>query len=59
MSKDNILDEFLLEVIVCPKCKGRLILKDNHLICENDKLRFKILDGIPDLLLEDAEKIEE
>jgi len=57
MSKDSIIDEFLLEVIACPKCKGRLVLKDNYLICEKDRLKFKIIDGIPDLLLEDAEKL--
>ncbi len=55
------VDKELLDVLVCPKCKGPLeYRKDEHaLICHNCKLKFKILEGgIPDMLLEDAEKLE-
>ncbi|MBU5575301.1 MAG: Trm112 family protein [Candidatus Aenigmatarchaeota archaeon] len=55
-----MLDKELLEILVCPKCKGKLIYneEENFLICIKDKLKFKILEGdIPDMLLEDAEPL--
>ncbi len=56
-----MIDKELLNSLVCPKCKGPLEYdeKDNSLICHNCKLKFKILEGgIPDMLIEDAEKLE-
>ncbi len=55
-----MIDKELLDVLVCPKCKGKLEYREdeNALICHNCKLKFKILEGgIPDMLLEDAEQI--
>jgi uncharacterized protein YbaR (Trm112 family) len=49
----------LLEVLACPKCKGDLDYdkKVNKLVCNKDRLRFKVIDdNIPDMLIEDAEK---
>ena len=56
-----MLSKELLEIIACPKCKGSLILKEtkNSLICQKCKLRYPITDGIPELLLEKAEPIQE
>ena len=54
-----MLDEKLLKILACPKCKGDLKYdkEENKLICENCRLKFKILEGdIPDMLIEDAEK---
>ncbi|MCD6477453.1 MAG: Trm112 family protein [Candidatus Aenigmarchaeota archaeon] len=53
------LSKELLDILVCPKCKGPLKYdrKNNKLICEKCKLKFPILEGdIPDMLIEDAEK---
>lgn len=46
----------LLEILVCPKCKGDLEYREHEaaLICHRDKLRFPIRDGIPILLVDEA-----
>jgi uncharacterized protein YbaR (Trm112 family) len=44
------MDKQLLALLVCPLCRGQLILKDNELICHFDKLAYPIRDGIPVML---------
>ena len=46
----------LLEILVCPQCKGELILTpaQDGLICEPCNLVFEIRDDIPIMLVEDA-----
>ena len=54
------LKKDILDILVCPKCKGPLEYdrKENKLICKRCGLKFPVLEGdIPDMLLEDAEKI--
>ena len=43
------MDTRLLEIMVCPICKGPLQIdkKAQELICSGDKLAFPIRDGIP------------
>jgi len=47
----------LLEIIVCPKCKGPLtyLADRSRLNCESCRLSFKVEDDIPILLVEEAE----
>jgi uncharacterized protein YbaR (Trm112 family) len=54
-----MIDKKLLDILVCPKCKGSLKFdKDNSkLICEKCKLAYPIKDDIPVMLIEEAEKI--
>lgn len=51
------MDKKLLDVLACPLCKGKLVHKDNTLICKFDRLAFPIRDGIPVMLVEDAREI--
>ena len=46
----------LLEILVCPKCKGALEYNatDETLLCTRDKLRYPIRDGIPIMLIDEA-----
>lgn len=44
------MDKRLLEILVCPLCKGKLILKNDELICRFDRLAYPIRDGIPVML---------
>jgi hypothetical protein len=55
----NIIDESLLNIIVCPVTKEKLTLdkKTNELISKKAKLAFPIREGIPILLIEEARKI--
>ena len=52
------LDKELLEILACPKCKASVRLESEKLICENVQcgLRYPIRDGIPVMLIEEAEK---
>ncbi len=61
-----MVPEHILEILACPSCKGEVhyIVKDiayekESFICTNCKLRFKVIDGIPDFLIETAEKISD
>ncbi len=53
------MDTRLLDILVCPLCKGPLIYKkeDKELICKPDRLAFAIKDGIPVMLAEEAHRI--
>ena len=50
------MDTRLLDVLVCPLCKGPLnYLKDKQeLVCKGDRLAFPVRDGIPVMLDEEA-----
>jgi len=56
------LDKKLLEILACPKCKGDLEYinteKEHALICHTCKLKYRIEDDIPIMLIDEAEKIE-
>jgi len=51
-----MLDPKLLAILVCPKCRGELILSSNPpaLNCASCKLAYPIRDGIPVLLIDEA-----
>lgn len=54
-----MLKKELLEVLVCPKCKGKIKYepKRKKITCSRCRLRYPVLEGgIPDMLIEDAEK---
>ncbi len=50
----------LLDILVCPKCKGDLLLTDKQdgLICGTCKLCYAIKDDIPVMLIDEAVKVE-
>jgi len=49
----------LLELLVCPKCKGKVYLSErgDGLICDVCKLLYEIRDGIPVMLIGEAKKL--
>ena len=51
------MDNKLLEILVCPLCKGQLLLKNNELICKFDRLAYQIKDDIPVMLEQEARAI--
>ena len=46
----------LLEILVCPKCKGELEYRESEqtLICNACRLRYPIRDDIPIMLIDEA-----
>lgn len=53
------MDKKLFEVIICPRCHGKLDLDKNRtsLICRFDRLSYQIDDGLPVLLIEQAQSL--
>jgi uncharacterized protein YbaR (Trm112 family) len=53
------LDPQLLEILVCPKCKGDLEYREaeKSLICHACTLRYPIRDDIPIMLIDEAEPL--
>lgn len=51
----------LLEILACPKCKGDVELSKNagYLICRKCMLKYAIKEGIPVMLIEEAEPLKE
>ncbi len=54
------MDKDLLEILACPKCKGELRLSadETELRCAACRLIYRIEDGIPILLVDEAEPYE-
>jgi uncharacterized protein len=54
------MDPKLLEILVCPICKGPLEYAKaaQELICHADKLAYPIKDGIPVMLEDEARRLD-
>lgn len=50
------LSKTLLDILVCPKCKGRLdfVPAEPALTCPHCRLRYAIRDDIPIMLIDEA-----
>lgn len=46
----------LLDILVCPKCKGDLNYRETEssLVCTSCRLRYPIRDDIPIMLIDEA-----
>lgn len=55
------VDPKLLELLVCPLSKGRLVFRrdSNELVSEGARLAYPIRDGIPIMLVSEARKLED
>lgn len=55
----SAVDPKLLEILVCPLCKGPLLHRKEagELVCRADRLAFPVRDGIPVMLEDDARKL--
>ena len=53
------LSKDLIDILVCPKCKGRLTLneKKDGLICEKCRLLYEIRNDIPVMLVDEAKSL--
>jgi uncharacterized protein len=55
-----MLKDWLLELLRCPKCKGELRYEaePESLVCPACAVRYPVRDGIPVLLLDEAEPLQ-
>lgn len=62
------MDRQLLDILVCPVCKGPLRVARNdperppgvdlELVCQRDRLAFPVRDDIPVMLVDEARPVE-
>jgi len=54
------IDKELLDILACPKCKGKIRLSDKKdgLICEKCRLVYPIKDDIPIMLIDEAASLK-
>jgi len=57
----NVINQELLDILACPKCKTRVQLDDSgrYLVCSECRLKYPINEqDIPILLIDRAEKMD-
>jgi|TARA_B100001094_G_C18128727_1_gene770991 uncharacterized protein YbaR (Trm112 family) len=54
-----MIDQKLLEILICPVSQDSLILVEEELISKKSMLAYPIRDGIPVMLENEARKITE
>ncbi len=54
------MDKKLLDILVCPICKGPLVFRkeEQELICKADRLAYPVRDDIPVMLEDEARQLE-
>jgi len=52
-----VIDKELLDILACPACKGDIVYdqENEKLICQKCGRRYPIRDGIPIMLIDEAE----
>lgn len=53
-----MIDPELLKILACPACKTEVRLEGAQLVCVHCQRRYPIRDGIPVMLLEEAQRPE-
>ncbi|MBI1882864.1 MAG: Trm112 family protein [Chlamydiae bacterium] len=51
-----MIDKELLDILACPACHGDVQLKDEKICCQSCGRRYPVRDGIPIMLVDEAEK---
>ena len=51
-----MLDKELLDMLICPKCKGSIKLSHDseYIICDNCHLAYKLDNNMPIMLIDNA-----
>lgn len=51
-----MIDKDLLAILACPACQGDVELKSEKIVCVKCGRKYPIKDGIPVMLVDEAEK---
>ena len=51
-----MIDQKLLDILACPACKTAVKLEADRLVCVQCGRRYPIREGIPVMLIEEAEQ---
>jgi uncharacterized protein YbaR (Trm112 family) len=55
MQVTAMIDEELLQILACPACHEAVRVEDDKIVCLGCGRRYPIRDGIPIMLLDEAE----
>lgn len=44
-------------MLVCPESRKPLVQRGDRLLCKESRKAYRIIDGIPNLIVEEAERI--
>ncbi|HEX7101718.1 MAG TPA: Trm112 family protein [Nitrolancea sp.] len=58
-AEQSPISEELLEILACPVCKTAVKLEEGKLVCQKCGRRYRIEDGIPIMLIDEAELPEQ
>jgi uncharacterized protein YbaR (Trm112 family) len=50
-----VIDKELLKILACPLCKESVAEQDGKIVCSKCRRRYPIKDGIPVMLVDEAE----
>jgi uncharacterized protein YbaR (Trm112 family) len=53
------LPQDLLDILACPQCRGPLQAEPSSLRCDTCMLRYRVENGIPVMLISEAEHVQE
>ncbi len=53
--EEGALEAELLKILACPKCKAAVEQEGDRLVCVKCGLRYRIEEGIPIMLIDEAE----
>jgi uncharacterized protein len=51
------LPQDLLDILACPRCRGPLAVESASLRCDACMLRYRVDNGIPVMLIHEAEQL--
>ena len=51
----TLIDKDLLDILACPACRAEVRLEGDRIVCSSCGKRYPVRDGIPIMLIEEAE----
>jgi uncharacterized protein len=54
----STLPKDLLDILACPQCRGPLEVEPDSLRCDTCRLRYRVDNGIPVLLISEAAHLD-
>ena len=51
-----MIDESLLSILACPACKADVELIEGRIVCKGCGRKYPIRDGVPVMLVDEAEQ---
>jgi hypothetical protein len=55
------IDQELLDILACPRCKGplRVVAEPEGLACDSCRLLYPVVDDIPVMLIDEARPLDD